>query len=211
MNYKYCKHHDIDTIENPENFVYRNSFSIKKGIKYGPYSVIKCLLCIRVDSKNYRSKPENIIKIKEKEKIRNQNPEFKLKAKIRKQKFMKNNKGHINSYNRAWEKNRRKIDPMFSIKKNLRNRVWAALKGLSKSDKTLKLLGCRIEELKKHLENKFEDGMDWNNYGVWHIDHIIPCANFDFSDPKQQKICFHYTNLQPMWGEHNIKKGSRLI
>ena len=99
MNYKYCKHHDIDTIENPENFVYRNSFSIKKGIKYGPYSVIKCLLCIRVDGKKFRSKPENIIKIKEKEKIRNQNPEFKLQAKIRKQRFIKNNKAHINSYN----------------------------------------------------------------------------------------------------------------
>ena len=211
MNYKYCKHHDIDTIENPENFVYRNSFSIKKGIKYGPYRVIKCLLCARVEGKKFRSNPENIIKIKEKEKIRNQNPEFKLQAKIRKQRFIKNNKAHINSYNRAWEKNRRKIDPMFSIKKNLRNRVWAALKGLSKSDKTLELLGCRVEELKKHLENKFEDGMDWNNYGVWHVDHIIPCANFDLSNPEQQKICFHYTNLQPMWGEKNIQKGSRLI
>ena len=211
MNYKYCKHHDIDTIENPENFVYRNQTCIKKGIKYGPYRRIKCLLCLRVNSKNFRSNPENIIKIKEKEKIRNQNPKSKLQAKIRKQRFIKNNKAHINSYNRAWEKNRRKIDPMFSIKKNLRNRVWAVLKGLSKSDKTLKLLGCRIEELKKHLENKFEDGMDWNNYGVWHVDHIIPCANFDLSDPEQQRICFHYTNLQPMWGEKNIQKGSRLI
>ena len=61
------------------------------------------------------------------------------------------------------------------------------------------------------LENKFEDGMDWNNYGVWHVDHIIPCANFDLSNPEQQQICFHYTNLQPMWGEKNMQKGARLI
>ena len=80
-----------------------------------------------------------------------------------------------------------------------------------KSDTTMKLTGCTLEKLKKHLENKFEDGMDWNNYGVWHVDHIIPCAKFDLSNPGQQQICFHYTNLQPMWGEKNMQKGARLI
>ena len=209
MNYKYCKHHDIDTIENPENFTKMNVFTTIKGIKYGPYKRIKCLKCKNDGYLNWLNK--NKQKEKERLRIYNSKPENKIKAKIRKQIFMKNNKVHINSYNRAWEKNRRKIDPMFSIKKNLRNRVWLALKGLSKSDKTLELLGCKVEELKKHLEKKFEDGMNWDNYGVWHVDHIIPCANFDLSDPEQQKICFHYTNLQPMWGEKNIQKGSRLI
>ena len=52
--------------------------------------------------------------------------------------------------------------------------------------------------------------MNWDNYGVWHLDHIIPCARFDLSDPEQQKICFHYTNLQPMWGEDNMRKGAKL-
>jgi hypothetical protein len=114
-------------------------------------------------------------------------------------------------YFRVYEKKRRKTDIIWKIKKNLRHRVWAVLKGANKSAKTIELLGCSLEELKKHLEKKFEDGMDWNNYGVWHLDHIIGCANFDLSDPEQQKICFHYTNLQPMWGEKNIQKGSRLI
>ena len=114
-------------------------------------------------------------------------------------------------YFRVYEKEKRKTDVIWKMKKNLRSRIWAVLKGVDKSAKTLELLGCSLEELRKHLESKFEDGMDWNNYGVWHVDHIIGCANFDFSDPKQQKICFHYTNLQPMWGEKNIKKGSRLI
>ena len=115
------------------------------------------------------------------------------------------------SYFRVYEKEKRKTDIIWKIKKNLRGRLWAALKGADKSSKTLELLGCSLEELKKHLQNKFEDGMNWDNYGVWHLDHIIGCANFDLSDPEQQKICFHYTNLQPMWGENNIKKGSRLI
>jgi len=114
-------------------------------------------------------------------------------------------------YLRQYEKNRRKIDPLWGIKKNLRTRMWEALKHFKKSKSTMELTGCTLEELKKHLENKFEDGMSWDNYGVWHLDHIIACANFDLSDPEQQKICFHYTNLQPMWGENNMKKGSRLI
>ena len=209
MRYKYCKHHDIDTIENPENFTIVNKFSTIKGIKYGPYKQIKCLQCRSNHYLNWLNR--NKEKEKERLKIYNSKPEKKLQAKIRKQRFIKNNKGHINSYNRTWDKNRRKIDPMYGVKKNLRQRVWAVLKGKNKSAKTLELLGCNIEQLKKYLENKFEDGMSWDNYGVWHVDHIIPCANFDFSDPKQQKICFHYTNLQPMWGEDNMKKGSRLI
>ena len=112
---------------------------------------------------------------------------------------------------RQYESNRRKTDRMFAIKKSLRSRMWQVLKRQKKSKSTMELTGCSLKELKKHLESKFEDGMDWNNYGVWHVDHIIPCANFDLSDPEQQKICFHYTNLQPMWGEHNMHKGGRLI
>ena len=68
-------------------------------------------------------------------------------------------------------------------------------------------------DLKLHLENQFVDGMNWNNYGKngWHIDHIKPCASFDLTDPKQQKICFHYTNLQPLWAIDNLIKHSKLL
>ena len=86
-------------------------------------------------------------------------------------------------YERQYEKNRRKTDRMFSIKKGLRSRMWQVLKLQKKSKSTMELTGCTLEELKKHLESKFEDGMNWNNYGVWHLDHIIPCANFDLSKP----------------------------
>ena len=51
--------------------------------------------------------------------------------------------------------------------------------------------------------------MTQKNYGEWHVDHIKPCASFDLTDPKQQEICFHYTNLQPLWAIDNIKKGSK--
>ena len=71
------------------------------------------------------------------------------------------------------------------------------------------LLGCSAEQLRTHLEEKFTDGMSWDNYGYrgWHIDHIRPCASFDLTDPQQQLECFHYTNLQPLWAEDNFKKG----
>lgn len=202
MNYKYCKHHDIDTIENPEFF---------SKVKKKSETRIKCLLCHREHQKKYTNKPGIKEKIKENERIRNEKPEEKIKARIRKLRFVKNRRQHIRRYNRMYEKNRKETDPSYKLVKNLRSRLWAVLKKNQKSETTMKLTGCTLEELKKHIENKFEDGMSWDNYGTWHVDHIIACANFDLSKPEQQKICFHYTNLQPMWGEKNMQKGARLI
>lgn len=90
----------------------------------------------------------------------------------------------------------------------------AILKNFRKS-KSLELLGCSIEECRKYLESKFLPGMTWKNSGngknKWNIDHIIPCSAFDLSYYEQQKLCFHYTNLQPLWCEDNQKKGDKLI
>ena len=66
-----------------------------------------------------------------------------------------------------------------------------------------------IESYKKYLEAKFQNGMDWTNYGEWHIDHIIPCAKFNLTNPEEQKKCFHYTNTQPLWAKDNLSKGSK--
>ena len=209
MKYKHCKKHNINSENNSELFAIRTEYKKKNGKKFGPYNSKICVLCKREYSKKYAEKyPE---KIKELHRKYSEKPENKAKAKIRKLKFYRNNREHIRKYLNNWEKNKRKTDPTYSLIKNLRSRLWKVLKKHKKSNSTLKLTGCTLEQLKKHLENKFEDGMNWDNYGVWHVDHIIACANFDFSDPKQQEICFHYTNLQPMWGEENNKKGSRLI
>ncbi len=61
-----------------------------------------------------------------------------------------------------------------------------------------------------HIESKFVDGMSWENRSQWHIDHIRPCANFDLTDIEQQKICFHWSNLQPLWAKDNLRKGKRM-
>lgn len=72
------------------------------------------------------------------------------------------------------------------------------------------LLGCSAKELRRHLESQFKPWMNWGNYGRWHIDHIQPCASFDLTDPKQQEICFHYTNLQPLEAKKNIRKRAKI-
>jgi len=185
--FKYCPHHDIDSLSSPDSFAYK--VKCKKGNKKPR---LECKQCNNNDLKNW---------------MKNNKEHYK---KWRKE-YDLINKDKVDSRRRRYQKNRLLRDSSFKLRRNLRRRIWGALKENTKSDSTIKLIGCSIDELKKHLESKFQDGMDWNNYGVWHVDHIIGCANFDLSDPKQQQICFHYTNLQPMWGEHNRQKGSRLI
>ena len=118
--------------------------------------------------------------------------------------YRRKNKDRINARNR----HRCKTDPQIRIKNNIRSRMSMVLEGRTKAGPTMDLLGCTLEELKIHLENKFQEGMCWGNYGRngWHIDHIRPCASFDMTDFEQQKQCFHYTNLQPLWERDNIIK-----
>jgi flagellar hook protein FlgE len=106
-----------------------------------------------------------------------------------------------------------KQDGQFKIRKNIRDRMRSAMQGKSKSKNTMELLGCTIEELKTHLEKQFTHGMNWDNYGKkgWHIDHILPCASFDLTDPEQQRKCFHYANLQPLWATDNYKKKDKIV
>ena len=59
------------------------------------------------------------------------------------------------------------------------------------------------------MEDKFEDGMSWENHGEWQIDHKIPCSAFDLTNENHAKICFNYRNLQPLWKKDNIKKGDK--
>lgn len=102
-------------------------------------------------------------------------------------------------------------DVGFRIAVNSRKRMREALNGRRKSQSTMKLLGCSVEELKVHIESLFQDGMTWDNYGFhgWHIDHIVPCASFDLSLPEEQAKCFHHTNLQPLWCFDNLSKGCK--
>jgi len=118
------------------------------------------------------------------------------------------------AYWRNYFKNRYYNDPVFRIAQTLRWRFKNAFKYHRGSYSVLLkyLVGCNYKTLRKHLEIHFQEGMSWSNYGLfgWHIDHITPCSHFNLSDPKQQKQCFHYTNLQPLWAIDNLRKGKNV-
>jgi len=151
--------------------------------------------------------------LKNKEYLKERVKEYNLKNKER---IKKNKKEYNKEYNlknrehwNQYKRERKKTDPNYKLRTYLGTRIWWALKGIAKSKRTMKLIGCTIEELWAHLESKFTDGMTRENHGKWHVDHIKACSKFDLTDPEQQQICFHYTNLQPLWALDNIKKGNR--
>ena len=115
------------------------------------------------------------------------------------------------SYHNDYMKKRCKTDAGFRIMVSLRSRARYAVKAKdgTKAFKTTELIGCSVQSLRNHLEEKFKNGMSWDNYGDWHIDHIIPCAAFDLTRSTEQKKCFHYTNLQPLWAHENLSKGAK--
>jgi len=112
-------------------------------------------------------------------------------------------------------KEQKSEDPAFRALCLCRKRLWEAVKsvGAKKSDRAAALIGCSPEQLREHLEGKFLPGMTWKNCGIngWEIDHIQPCVSFNFLDPAHQRLCFHYTNLQPLWKADNRKKGARVL
>lgn len=115
---------------------------------------------------------------------------------------------------RKYRSKKRHSDAAFKIREQQKNRINSALKrqGSRKAIKTLELLGCTKEELKRHIESLWLPGMTWDNHSRfgWHIDHIRPCASFNLLEPEQQKACFHYTNLQPLWWKDNISKADKV-
>lgn len=140
-------------------------------------------------------------------KYHSKHPEYDL---LHKQKYLKNN---IKAeQKRIREKKyhilKMKTDINYRLRKILRNRISSAVikRGYTKSQKTIDLIGCTVEFLKEYLQKLFKPGMSWDNYGEWHIDHIIPCASFNLENLDEQKKCFNFLNLQPLWAVENLKK-----
>jgi hypothetical protein len=83
----------------------------------------------------------------------------------------------------------------------------ACLRGIKRDKGLFSRLDYSLESLIAHLESKFTDGMSWENYGKWHVDHIKPCALFDMTKPEDFQQCWSLSNLQPLWALDNYKKG----
>lgn len=109
---------------------------------------------------------------------------------------------------REYHKKKVQSDPKFVMCRRLRGRLRHALKGKTKVATTLKLTGCSWDFLMQHIESQFVEGMSWDNRHLWHLDHIRPCSSFNLLEESEQRECFHYSNLQPLWAQDNLKKGS---
>jgi len=182
--------------------IYRKKYKIKTKKRHELYR-IKNKTKLKVARKLYYQKIKQRVKlyaIQNREKIKAYQREYYLKHKQERA-----------EYGRKYNNFQRKTNINFRIMGNLRSRLRWAFKYKIKKETTMKLVGCSIEQLKQHLEPRFVVGMTWENYGKWEIDHIKPCCSFDLSQVEEQRKCFHYTNLQPLWKKDNLKKGKRYV
>lgn len=127
--------------------------------------------------------------------------------------YIAKNKAAYDKRQRDYRRNRLQWDINYKILARLRNRVHTAIKinkNNRKERKTIELLGCTVIEFKEYFSLLFTDGMTWELFmlGEIHIDHIKPCIKFNLLDEEEQRKCFHYTNLQPLWKMDNLIKGS---
>jgi len=151
----------------------------------------------------------DLIREKDREKWKNRDKD-KVSKQRKKQRNKPENKVKRNKYLRK----RKQENPDIKLKCNLRSRISMEIKksGASKNQHTMEYLNCSVAHLYHHLESQFEPGMTWENYGFgndkWNIEHRKPCSEFDLTDIEQQYMCFHWTNLQPMWQPENLAKSN---
>ena len=164
-----------------------------------------------------------------KEKRKETNKQWYLDNKEKRKEYLKkyalDNKEEIQEYKKQWHldnkesinnKRRKRYhsDPLYKFKRNCRNRTHKAFKVKSwrKNGSTEKLLGCDWKTAMNHIEKQFvgkKKWMTWENHGEWHIDHNTPLASANTIE--EMTPLFHYTNLQPLLAEDNIRKGDKIL
>ena len=122
-----------------------------------------------------------------------------------------NNKEKINLYYKKYRKEKKITKPLFKLRCDISSNIQKAIKrqGYTKKTKTYEILGCSFEEFKQHLERQFTEGMNWENQGQWHLDHIYPVSLA--KDEDELIKLNHYTNFQPLWAFDNLSKGNKII
>jgi hypothetical protein len=187
-----------NTVKDYDNFYIRNDTNKPRG---------ECKTCVYERKAEW--KIENEVRDKQTSKKYRDRPDIKEKNKIYQADLYKTpgHKEHKAALARISSKKRYKNDPNYRMKKIMRARFSEMVSKDYKKCSVLKLVGCDDDHLFKWLEYQFDDNMNWDNQGdYWHIDHIKPCALFDFSNIDDQKECFHWTNLQPLFKTDNLMK-----
>ena len=192
-----------------------NDFSKNKTRKDGFQE--HCKSCVKEYKRQYYLKNKDEVLKKSKERYKENREAIIERSKI----WSEKNKEKTRGYKRKYVDNnrdlindrmsrRKKEDPILKLKMLYRSKTNKIL-GSGRSETTFELIGCSPTELKSHLEEQFQEGMSWENHGLfgWHIDHIIPLSSAKNED-ELKELC-HYTNLQPLWAIDNIRKRDKII
>jgi hypothetical protein len=161
--------------------------------------------------KEWLDRPEIKIRVNQWRKEYLSKPE--VQDRIKKRMFKYNREPCVKERLNKKRKHRRDTDPQYSLKEKVRSRIRIALKNacVIKSEKTTELIGCSYSFLKEYLESQFRCGMAWDKPYSFHIDHILPISSFNLNDPEQLKAACHWSNLQPLYPEENLRKGAKIL
>ena len=166
----------------------------------------KCKKCLNKECREYKKKNRDKISVYNKQykndikdEIKEYNHDYNLA-----------NREAIQKRQSAYQKERKKTDPVFKLAGCLRNRLRVCLKTRNRKS-TKELTGCEYAFVRDWLQSQFIDDMTFENHGEkWHIDHVLPCAKFNMLDEEEQRRCFNWTNLQPMFADDNLTKNDRV-
>ncbi len=191
----FCKRHNTHHPKTKEFFTFRKID--------GEIRIDECREFVRERIKQFCNKNKD--RLNSEKRSRNKDPEVRLKKKL----YHKKSETKARAKKRFNE--RMASDFNFYLKNKIRASIYKAVSRYTGKKKrtTIELLGCTVPFFKEYIASQFKNGMSWNNYGnmTWHLDHIIPSSAFDFANLEHQKLCFHYTNHQPMERINNIQKG----
>lgn len=184
----------------------------ENGVKLGP-SGRRFIGGRTVAMKKYESKPET------KERKKKNYYEWYEQNKDHRKKYMdeyrEKNIDKIREVKRNYERTRKANDPLYKLVANFRTAIWTVLKenNMDKYGHYFEILQYSPEELATNLENQFTEGMTWENYGEWHVDHKLPITSFNFQKIGDNEFmkCWSLDNLQPMWGDENIRKSNKIL
>lgn len=116
--------------------------------------------------------------------------------------WMKRNRGKVKAYRKRYNST-----PIGRVKRRIGVHLRKLLTVSNiKKDPICPSIGCSRKAFRTHMEQRFQTGMTWDNYGEWTIDHIKPLCLFNLLDPKERLAANLYTNLQPLWSKDNTLK-----
>lgn len=203
---RYWANHDVELAKmtksrlKPENQIQRKMYYVKNKDEY------------RDRYLKYMEEPKNKLNKRSVSAIYEKNNADKIRE--RRKKYSQ--KTEVKDRKKERHRQRKETDIQYVIKRRLRFRLRHEIqriggKKFNKTYSTFDLVGCDFDTLKKHIESQFVNGMSWEYVfnGAVHIDHIKPCKKFDLTKPEEQKSCFHYTNLQPLFKRDNLIKGAK--